>query len=131
MIRKISLLVVVAFFINGCCCTPIPKPTIQYPVKHIVFVWLKEPGNAVHREKVIETSYSFEKIPGVKDVDVGEVIKSDRKIVDDSFDVGITLSFATESDMKAYLVHPRHKEAVKNVLKPLVRKIVVYDYRAF
>ena len=129
MLRSTFLLITLAFIFNGCCCTPVPKPTLQFPVKHTVFIWLKEPGNLEHRQKIIEASHRFKQIPEVQDVNAGEVIASDRKIVDDSFDVGITLSFASESDMNAYLVHPKHKDAVKNILKPLVRKIVVYDYR--
>jgi len=48
--------------------------------------------------------------------------------VDDSFDVGILLTFPDRQTMNAYLTHPDHKQAVKNVLKPLVSKIVVYDF---
>lgn len=53
---------------------------------------------------------------------------SDRKMVDDSFDVGISLAFANTEDMNFYLDHPGHKKAVQKVLSPLVRKFVVYDF---
>ena len=129
MLRNAFLILVLIFILNGCCCVP-PKPVVHSPVvKHIVFVWLKDPGNVSDRQKIIEVSRSFVQIPGVVDVSAGEVIISERKIVDDSFDVGITLSFVTEADMNAYLLHPKHKDAVKNVLMPLVKKIVVYDYK--
>ena len=65
---------------------------------------------------------------GVLEVRVGEVILSDRKIVDDSFDVGIFLSFASTGDMAEYITHPQHKKAVEEVLGPLMEKIVVYDF---
>jgi len=98
-------------------------------VTHIVLCWLKEPGNAAHRQKIIETSRSLRKIQGVIDVRAGEAVASDRPIVDDSFDVGMTFIFAGTDAMNAYLEHPLHKEALQKVLQPLVRKIVVYDYK--
>jgi hypothetical protein len=52
-----------------------------------------------------------------------------QPIVDDSFDVGITFTFADTGAMNAYLEHPLHREAQQKVLQPLVRKIVVYDVR--
>ncbi len=59
---------------------------------------------------------------------VGHSLPSDRKIVDDSFDVGIYISLANTEDMDAYLSHPLHTRAVEEVLQPLARKVVVYDF---
>ena len=98
-------------------------------IHHVVLCWLKEPGNAAHRRKIIETSRTFEHIPGVRSLSVGEVIHSDRPIVDDSFDVAISITFATKADMQEYLHHPIHTEAVDGILKPLIQKIVVYDFK--
>ncbi len=123
--KQSIVLIFLMVFSSGCAL----KTTVQKdPVKHIVFLWLKEPGNKEHRQKIIDATHGFKKIPGVVHVDVGEVIASERKIVDDSFDVGLTLTFEGVGAMNAYLTHPLHKDALKNILKPLVRKIVVYDY---
>jgi len=127
LLNRICLLITLIVILVG-CTNPIEKTTGAEQVNHIVFCWLKEPGNSAHRQKIIETSRSFRKIPGVIEVRVGEVIPSDRKIVDDSFDVGISLTFANTDDMNIYLEHPLHKEAVQKVLQPLLKKIVVYDY---
>ena len=70
----------------------------------------------------------FESIPGVLEVRAGEVVKSDRPIVDSTYDVAIFLSYKSVDDMKAYLIHPDHKKAVKEVLRPLVKKVLVYDF---
>jgi hypothetical protein len=48
--------------------------------------------------------------------------------VDSSFDVAVTLTFASQADMKSYVDHPLHKVAADNVLKPLVKKVTVFDY---
>jgi hypothetical protein len=103
-------------------------PDSTSKVHHVVVCWLNEPGNKESRRKIIEASRGFSSIPGVIDVRAGSVIQSERKIVDSSFDVAIYLSFANEQKLQDYLLHPIHKNAVKEILKPLVRKIVVYDF---
>ena len=127
MLNRICFLVALIVLLAGCAGTA-TKTTDGKQVNHIVLCWLKESGNLAHRQKIIETTRSFRSIPGVIKVSVGEVIPSDRNIVDDSFDVGITLTFANTDDMNAYLEHPLHKDAAQKVLLPLVKKIVVYDY---
>lgn len=96
-------------------------------VLHVVFVWLKDPGNAAHRAQVIEASRSFADIDGVLEVRAGEPVASDRSIVDDSFDVGIYLRFATIDDMRAYLSDERHESALRDVLQPVTERYLVYD----
>ena len=61
-------------------------------------------------------------------VSVGHSIPSTRPIVDSSFDIGILVTFANSRDMQSYLIHPTHKAATETILKPLVSKIVVYDF---
>ncbi len=91
-------------------------------------LWLKEHGNSRARQQVIETARSFRSIPGVVRVAAGRVVPSRRTIVDSSFDVALVVTFRDEQSMRSYLDHPHHQEAVKNVLNPLVDKIIVYDF---
>ncbi len=56
-------------------------------------------------------------------------MNSDRSIVDDSFDVGIIVTLPNQQAMDLYLKHPVHTNAVEYVLKPLLKKITVYDMR--
>lgn len=102
--------------------------TDSHRVNHVVLCWLNDAGNAEQRQRIIELSKRFRNIPGVLEVRAGEVMASDRKIVDDSFDVGIYLTFADRERMTAYLKHPDHVAAVKEVLRPLVKKVLVYDF---
>ena len=104
------------------------RPNSTSKVHHVVVCWLNEPGNKEARHKIIEASRRFSSIPGVINVRAGRVIQSERKIVDGSFDVAIYLSFENKQKLQDYLAHPIHKNAVKKILKPLVRKIVVYDF---
>ena len=97
-------------------------------MNHVVLCWLKDSGNEKQRQQLIDESLKFRSIPGVIEVRAGEVIESDRSIVDDSYDVAIFLSYKTIADMDAYIVHPDHQKAVNEVLKPLVKKVLVYDF---
>jgi len=117
------LLLAITLCIMGCATD---RPANR--VNHVVLCWLKEPGDTSGQDRIIETSKTFREIPGLIEVRVGKAIPSDRPIVDDSFDVCITMTFANTEDMAAYLAHPDHKKAVDEVLQPLVQKIVVYDF---
>ena len=97
-------------------------------VIHTVFLWLKEPKNDQHRHQLLRASDQLRAIPGVVDIRYGETIASDRAIVDDSFHVGIYIYFSDVEAMNRYIVHPRHKRLVEQALKPIVDRIVVYDF---
>ena len=72
---------------------------------------------------------SFEKIPGVLEARAGVVVPSDRKVVDDSFDIGILIVARDLGALQEYLDHPIHQKAKEETLLPLVEKVLVYDFR--
>jgi len=109
-------------------CITVQQVENERAIQHVVLCWLKESGNAEHRNRIIEVSKTFRKIPGVLEVRVGRVIKSDRAIVDDSFDVGILVTVSDVERLQEYLDHPIHQKAKQDVLLPLVEKVVVYDF---
>ena len=104
------------------------EPDRDAAVVHIVLVWLKDPGNSEHRQRVIDATREFKTIPGVIDVSVGEVVTSDRAIVDDSFDVGLFLTFSSVEAMNTYLADDRHQKALREVFRPLSERYIVYDF---
>jgi NAD(P)H-hydrate repair Nnr-like enzyme with NAD(P)H-hydrate dehydratase domain len=105
------------------------KPQEQARLYHVVLCWLKEPGNEMHRKQIIEITKTFQKIPGVIEAQAGEVVMSDRDIVEDSYDVGILIVTKNENELQKYLDHPIHQKAKKDVLVPMVDKILVYDFK--
>ncbi len=123
-VKHLALTLLVSL-LAGCASI---QPSGAGRIHHIVFCWLKEEGDIVQREKIMAAAKSFAQIPGVLEVHTGVSVESDRPIVDDSFDVAITMTFATVDDMNAYIVHPAHKDAVRDVLMPLVSRIKVYDF---
>ena len=108
-------------------CSTIAPPAARGSVDHVVFVWLKRPGNPSDRQAVIAASHELRVIPGIKFLDSGTALASDRPVVDDSFDIGMTMRFDSVESLRAYESHPRHVQKVTEVLKPLSKKIVVYD----
>ena len=98
-------------------------------LRHLVLCWLKEPGNQIHRKRIIDVSESFRDIPVVLEVYAGEVVKSERQIVDDSFDIGILIVTKDGASLQEYLEHPIHQDAKQEVLLPLVDKVLVYDFQ--
>jgi hypothetical protein len=103
------------------CANPQPGAT------HVVLCWLKSPGDSASRQQLIDTSYTFGKIPGVVSVTAGHPLPSTRPVVDSSFDVAVVMQFKNEQALRAYEQHPIHKKAVSDVLRPLTAKILIYD----
>lgn len=61
-------------------------------------------------------------------VNAGRSLFSNRDVVDHSFDVGLDITFETSEDLQYYLTHPDHLRFVEEI-KPLVKRIVVYDIK--
>ncbi len=97
-------------------------------VSHVIMVWLKEPGSAKMREQFVNASRELNTLPGIISRHVGVVLPSDRPIVDDSFDVAVTVTLKDKAAFEAYMDNPKHKQIVDAKLKPLVNKIVAYDF---
>ncbi|OQK18452.1 hypothetical protein AU255_11730 [Methyloprofundus sedimenti] len=97
-------------------------------VSHVVVVWLKEPGNTQMREQFINASRALETLPGVLSRHVSAVIPSDRPKVDDTFDVAVTVTFKNAEALKNYMRNQKHKDMLNKQLKPLVNRIVVYNF---
>tara|TARA_B110000003_G_C16615600_1_gene521168 strand:- start:804 stop:1199 length:396 start_codon:yes stop_codon:yes gene_type:complete len=121
-----SLLLVVLF--SGCFSDFQKEKEDPKILTHVVFCWLKEPGNSEQREQIIEMTESFNRIPTVLKARAGNPIMSERSIVDDSFDVGIIVEVRDEDGLKEYLDHPIHQKAKKEVLLPLIDRVLVYDF---
>lgn len=121
----ISVLIL-TIILSACASNSNIKP-IENSVIHVVLIWLQDAGNQEHMQKVAKITEQLKTIPEVKELRVGSSIPSNRKIVDDSFDLGIYMEFESKEDMEIYLQHPKHQEVTRKIIKPLTRKIVVYD----
>jgi hypothetical protein len=107
-------------------------PIVVFPssttiIHHQVFLWLKNnSGKTI--DKIIYETNKLRTIPGIIDLNVGTVVSSERNIVDDSYHIGIHMTFESVADMKVYLQHRDHQEYLRVYVKPILEKIRVYDF---
>jgi hypothetical protein len=122
-----SLALSLALFVSGCATTPKSAPTGK--INHIGFVWLKEPGNAEHRQQIIAAAHSFAReIPEVKLLSVGPTLPSASPYVDASFDICLSMQFDDQAAMERYNQHPVHQKIAQEVFFPLAQKFLFYDF---
>lgn len=123
-------LATLSLLISGCSHAPVTSE--ESPgANHVILLWLKEPDNLKHQQQIIQATESLQLIPGVIKIRTGISIPSSRKIVDDSFDIGIHMFFANQQVMEEYINHPQHTNIVRQEIMPFVEKIVIYDFEGY
>lgn len=124
--RSIAALLLTLLLLVGCAATPPDHPQL-HQVDHLVFIWLKEPKNVQARAAVIESARGLRQIPGVLSVEVGSPLASERPMVDDTFDLAVTVTLSDSAALERYLSHPIHQAAAREVLGPNAARVVIYD----
>lgn len=129
MNRFLCSLLAAPLFLISCTSCPLGyEITPKGKVEHVVLVWLKKPGDAADRAKVVAAAKHFQaEIREIQHLSVGQPLPSERPVVDDSFDVGLVMRFANPQDLSTYEKHPVHVKAVKEILQPIAKKLLVYD----
>ena len=107
-------------------CAMIAPPAKQGSVDHVVLVWLKRPGNEQDKQVLVSLGRELRAIPGIRFLDSGTALPSDRPTVDDSFDIGYVMRFDSPAALEAYAVHPIHVKAKEDLVR-LGCRILVYD----
>lgn len=97
------------------------------PINHIVIIWMKDPKDSEAKKRFFEASKSFSTIPGVINHSVGEMLASDRAVVDSSYDLAIVVTLKDQQALADYLKNPIHKKVLEETLKPMVKKVLIYD----
>ena len=109
-------------------CAQFHRSSSPAGIDHVVFVWLKNPGSAKDRRALVDTSRELAAtIPQIRSFRWGTAVPSERPIVDDTFDLALVMNFADRAALEQYESHPAHKRAAEEVLRPMTRKVVVYD----
>ncbi len=128
MLKKQSLLLSFIVFIILTVGGSAAYADADKKITHVVMVWLKEPGNVKMRQQFLKASDQLNDLPGIIYRHSGVVIPSERSIVDDTFDVAVTVTLKNKKALQAYLDHPKHKKILHEQIKPLVNRAVVYDF---
>jgi len=95
---------------------------------HIVLFWLDKPYDK-NRDLFLEGVKKLANIPGVLEFRCGKPVPSPRGVVDESFAVGISMTFENQAVADQYQNHPIHLEFVNQFAKPMARRTVVYDWK--
>ena len=126
--RAVLAGLIVIAFMNGCLSTCPCSCGAKSDVQHVVVFWLKDHGNVKDQERLVQAAKDLAKLPGVLGVKVGTVLPSERPVVESTYDVAMVFSFVDKKALADYEAHPVHRKAVDEVIKPLVSKIIVYDF---
>jgi lipoprotein NlpI len=122
---RISLISLITLILLSACWQNTQDST---SINHIVLVWLKVDTTPTELETIIKATQQLKNIEGIQSLSIGRSLESERKIVDDSFSLGIHMRFKDKTAMQAYLSHPQHVKFVDTMVKPKLEKIVVYDF---
>lgn len=93
---------------------------------HHVFFWLKDKGNAQHREQLIDGLKALSVVEEIKNFHIGIPANTNRDVVENSYSVSWLLLFDNPHDQDVYQDHPVHLKFIKEC-SHLWSKVVVYD----
>ena len=95
---------------------------------HIVVFWT-DPAQPDAADKLIDGAEQYLKpIPGVLQFHAGKMSPSHRPVVEQSFQVALNVIFPNKKAEQDYQSHPLHLEFIAQCVKPLVKKVLVYDF---
>jgi hypothetical protein len=95
---------------------------------HVVIFWTVPLKLNAADELIAGADQLLKTIPGVLKFHVGKMSPSKRSAVEQSYQVALNLTFPDKPAEQAYQTHPQHLEFVEQYVKPLVMKVVVYDF---
>jgi hypothetical protein len=95
---------------------------------HVVSLKFK-PGATKEQIELVEKSFAAlkEKVPGITSLNWGTNVSPEKR--DKGFTHCFVLTFASDKDRDAYLVHEDHK-AFGQVLRPVMEDVMVIDFWA-
>ena len=95
---------------------------------HVVIFWT-DPAQPNAAEELLAGAHQYLKpIPGVLQFHVGKMARSQRPVVDQTYQVALNLTFPDKKAQDEYQIHPLHIEFVEKVFKRVCTKVVVYDF---
>ena len=123
----IAVALVAALFFTGCATAS--KQATAGKFYHVGLVWLKDPGNAEHRQKIIAAAHSFAReIPEVKFLSVGQTLPKGSEFADASFDICFVMRLEDKAAFERYGKSPVHAKAAQEVFLALSSKFLFYDF---
>ena len=95
---------------------------------HVVIFWTDPGKSGAADELIIGIEKYLRPIPGIVELHAGKMVGSHRPVVDQTYQVGLNVVFNNKQAQDDYQVHPEHVKFVEEYVKPLVKRVVVYDF---
>jgi len=95
---------------------------------HVVIFWTDPAQPDAVAELIAGAEKYLKPIPGVLQFHVGQMVRSHRPVVDQTYQVALNLVFPTKRAQDDYQAHPQHVEFVEKVFKRVCQRVVVYDF---
>ena len=83
------------------------------PIQHVVLWWLKDSSTEAQRKDLTEAARALASIPGVTCVSAGPRHEVSWPGPENTFDLGLVVSFASVEAMESYGPHPLHMQCVE------------------
>jgi Stress responsive A/B Barrel Domain len=96
-------------------------------VTHVMLFWLKRPGNVDDQNFLLRALRTLRRVRGVNDVRVGRSLPVARPGLEQSFDLGLVMTFRDREALEKFERDPRREQAIDAMLRPLVRQYTVYN----
>lgn len=97
-------------------------------LNHIVIFWLKEDLTEMQLKEFREGVETLKKIENVNALYVGTPARTaKRPVIDNSYDIGVTLLFESVEDHDKYQINPIHKTFVEK-FGSFWSRVVMYDF---
>ena len=95
---------------------------------HVVIFWTDPDQPKAADELIAGAAKYLQPIPGILHFHIGKMVGSQRPVVDQSYQVALNTLFADKQAQDDYQIHPLHLEFVARCVKPLVKRVTVYDF---
>ena len=107
--------------------SPVKGTSKSMTLIHHVFFWLKNPGSAADRDRLVAGLKTLKAIEVVRDLHIGLPAPVEKRdVVDGSYDVSELMIFGSVEDERIYQHHPVHQAFIRDC-GHLWQKVVVYD----
>jgi hypothetical protein len=95
---------------------------------HVVIFWT-DPANPKAADELLAGMEKYLRpLPGVLHFHAGKMATSHRPVVDQTYQVALSIVFPDKKAQDDYQEHPLHIEFVNNVFKKTCKKVIVYDF---
>jgi hypothetical protein len=95
---------------------------------HVVIFWTDPDQPNAADELISGATKYLQPIPGILHFHIGKMVGSQRPVVDQTYQVALNTFFADKQAQDDYQIHPLHLEFVARCVKPLVKRVTVYDF---